>query len=129
MFEDLFDGPIARACQRESPLPDERRRFLGPVLFSVSFADLEFATDRSGGLATALPTPLVALLATKSLSPVRERHWARPLAAAWVSGPEHEIVCPDVIHRGRRQRARPAGRPRGGAAASSAPEGPSGPTN
>jgi integrase/recombinase XerD len=28
MFEELFEGPIARARQRESPLPDERRRFL-----------------------------------------------------------------------------------------------------
>jgi integrase/recombinase XerD len=28
MFEELFDGPIARARQRESPLPEERRRFL-----------------------------------------------------------------------------------------------------
>jgi integrase/recombinase XerD len=28
MFEDLFAGPTARARQCESPLPDERRRFL-----------------------------------------------------------------------------------------------------
>jgi hypothetical protein len=28
MFEELFEGPIARARQRESPLPEERRRFL-----------------------------------------------------------------------------------------------------
>jgi integrase/recombinase XerD len=28
MFEELFDGPIARARQHESPLPEERRRFL-----------------------------------------------------------------------------------------------------
>jgi hypothetical protein len=28
MFEELFEGPIARARQRESPLPDERRRLL-----------------------------------------------------------------------------------------------------
>ena len=28
MFEELFEGPIARARQRESPLPDERRHFL-----------------------------------------------------------------------------------------------------
>ena len=29
MFEELFDGPIARARQYASPLVDERRRFLG----------------------------------------------------------------------------------------------------
>src|SRR5437763_1079028 len=29
MFEELFAGPIARARQRHSPLPEERRRFLG----------------------------------------------------------------------------------------------------
>jgi hypothetical protein len=28
MFEELFEGPIARARQRESPFPEERRRFL-----------------------------------------------------------------------------------------------------
>ena len=28
MFEELFDGPIARERQRESPHPEERRRFL-----------------------------------------------------------------------------------------------------
>ena len=28
MFEELFDGPIARARQLESPLAEERRRFL-----------------------------------------------------------------------------------------------------
>jgi integrase/recombinase XerD len=28
MFEELFEGPIARARQRERLLPDERRRFL-----------------------------------------------------------------------------------------------------
>jgi integrase/recombinase XerD len=28
MFEELFEGPIARARQREGPLPEERRRFL-----------------------------------------------------------------------------------------------------
>src|SRR5947208_4958445 len=28
MSEELFEGPIARARQRESPLPDERRHFL-----------------------------------------------------------------------------------------------------
>jgi hypothetical protein len=29
MFEELFEGPIARARQRESPLPDERRPSVG----------------------------------------------------------------------------------------------------
>lgn len=28
MFEELFDGPIARARQYASPFPNERRRFL-----------------------------------------------------------------------------------------------------
>ena len=28
MFEELFEGPIARARQRESPLPEGRRDFL-----------------------------------------------------------------------------------------------------
>src|SRR5262249_13659273 len=28
MFDELFDGPIARARQRESPLAEERRHFL-----------------------------------------------------------------------------------------------------
>src|ERR1700716_3986923 len=30
MFEELFEGPIAPARQRKGPLPEERRRFLGP---------------------------------------------------------------------------------------------------
>ncbi len=28
MFDEIFDGPIARARQRESPLAEERRHFL-----------------------------------------------------------------------------------------------------
>jgi integrase/recombinase XerD len=37
MFEELFTGPIARARQRHSPLPEERRRFLG-YLKSLGYA-------------------------------------------------------------------------------------------
>jgi hypothetical protein len=74
MFEELFDGPIARARQRESLLPEERRRFLSHLhTFGYTHASLRAIACELIVIATRLdlsgPDPLDAAVVEAAARP------------------------------------------------------------
>ena len=92
MFEELLEGPIARARQCESPLPDERRRFLSHLhtlgyahssLRAIACELIVIAKDRCSFVFSAALSVFVCVF----LRPVFL--WRVLLCSLW------RVYCPD----------------------------------